>query len=109
MLKLTDPLLTRAESKAISVFRLKVSASRAPAGTLISRPSDRRMLSAILACIVRRCAVADRIADNRVDRTRPIAKIWVNGLSAWCDTTRAPARRCKVANYLRIWAAPRKL
>src|SRR5262249_59773018 len=56
----------------------------------ISRPCDRRMLSAILACIVRRCAVADRIAGNWVDRTRPIAKIWVNGLSAWCDTTRAP-------------------
>src|SRR6266436_770876 len=48
---------------------LKVSAFRAPAGTLISRPSDRRMLSAIPACIGRRCAVADRIADNRVDRT----------------------------------------
>jgi hypothetical protein len=32
MLKLTDPLLTRAESKAISVFRLKA----------ISRASDPR-------------------------------------------------------------------
>ena len=61
---------------------------RASAGTLISRPSDRRMPSAILASIGRRSAVADRIADNRVDRTRPIAKIWVNGLSASCDTTR---------------------
>src|ERR1700682_182457 len=28
----------------------------------------------------------------RVDRTRPIAKIWVNGLSAWYDTTRAAAK-----------------
>src|SRR5690349_14756479 len=70
---------------------LKVSAFRDPAGTLISHPSERRMLSAIPACIGHRCAVADRIADNRVNRTRPIAKIWVNGLSAWCDTTRAPA------------------
>src|SRR5271166_4716730 len=43
--------------------------------------------------IGRRCAAADRIADSRVDRTRPIAKIWMNGLSVSCDTTRAPARR----------------
>jgi hypothetical protein len=72
---------------------LEVSAFRAPAGTLISCPSDRRMQSAIPACIGHRCAVSDRIADNRVDMTRPIAKIWVNSLSAWCDTTRASARR----------------
>jgi len=38
-------------------------------------------------------AVADQIVDNRVDRTRPVAKIWVSGLNASCDTTRAPARR----------------
>ncbi len=35
MLKLTDPLLTRAESKAISVFRLRTAISAA----LISFPS----------------------------------------------------------------------
>jgi len=40
----------------------------------ISRPSHRRTPSAILASIGCRCAVADPIADSRVDRTRPIAK-----------------------------------
>src|SRR5262249_50782686 len=70
-------------------LRVSSPASQYP----ISRPSHRRRLSAILACIGRRCAAADRIADNRVGRTRPIAKIWVNGLNASCDTTREPARR----------------
>jgi hypothetical protein len=51
------------------------------------------MLSASLECIGRRLAVADPISDNRVDKTRPIAKTCVNGLSAWYDTTRARARR----------------
>jgi hypothetical protein len=47
----------------------------------------------MMACIGYRGAVADRVVDIQADKTRPIAKTWVNDLSVWCDTIRAPARR----------------
>ena len=73
------------------------------------------MPSAILASIGCRFAVADGIADSRVDGTRPIAKIWVNGLDASCDTTRALVQcllilfnNMRLLRMLQGWQADRK-